>query len=285
VTDTTIYRLPPLPPTIRPLTTEQTRSLRERFPGLPTGPDQCITCKGRRTFRWYTPGVARSLESVVDYECPCEEQFILHRTLLNSGIKETYQRLGWADFERLPDSVATAVADYLEHFEAYVDAGFGLVLWGPKGTGKTLLAYLMVKELLAKGVGVYATTFAEMIDTFAGGWRDKDERAWFNRRVRDASALFIDDLGRERNKGLGSVGENMLEEVTRHRVGRSKPMFITTNPRPSEVEALYGGHVISLLHECSTTIEFTGNDWRLDRATDRLRFEVANRLTRPIVLG
>lgn len=279
----TRHTLPPLPAQIGTLTTEQSHRLRQTYPGLPDLKN-CITCRGTKTFRWYAPINERDPQHVGEYDCACAEQFILHRRFLHAGIGETYQRLGWADFEHIPLAAVDMAMEYLDHADRFVASGFGLVIHGDKGNGKTLLSNLIVKELVAKGFDCYANTFSSMIDTFADGWRDKDDRKWFSQRVRNADVLLIDDLFRERNKGVGSVGENALEETLRHRVARSKPTIITMNPDPAEIEKGYGAHTVSLLSERARVYAFHGPDRRIEM-NERFRREVLAGLTRPIVVN
>lgn len=279
----TRHHLPALPPKIRPLTTEQSRRLNETFPGLPSI-RHCITCRGTKAFSWYGSPISRDPADVVGYECPCTDQYILHRRFLHSGIHENFQRLGLADFEHIPDEAADVMTEYLTNADAFVAAGFGLVIHGDKGNGKTLLANLILKDLVSQGFDCYANTFASMIDAFADGWRDKEDRKWFSSRVRNADVLLIDDLFRERNKGVGTVGENALEETLRHRIARSKPTIITMNPDPEEIEKAYGGHTVSLLAERSRSYRFSGPDRRAEM-NDRFRAEVLAGLTRPIVVA
>lgn len=275
-----MQRLPALPEHIRLLRTDESAALDLRYPQSKTSIVNCLTCKGTKTFRWYAPGTS----DIVDYECPCTDQYVLSRWLWNSGIQPTYQRLGWRDFERLPDSAAIAVSNYLDILERAADSGLGLTITGPKGNGKTMLAYLILKEAVAKGLEVYATSFTQMIDTYAEGWRDKALGQWFNRRLRDAPLLFIDDLGRERNKGAGSVGDNMLETVLRHRVGCSMPTIITSNIDAAALGEAYGGHTESLLSEVNIPLLVQGADIRRSML-DRRQQEIRDRLTRPVVLA
>lgn len=252
--------------------------LDRRLPRSRSSVADCITCHGRKTFRWLGPA-----NEEVEYECPCSDQYRLSRWLWHSGVLLRWQRLGWQDFVTLPTAAAEGAFDYIERLDQYRDVGLGLVLTGPKGTGKTLLAHLILKEAIGKGVDVYATTFTQMIDEFAGGWRSEDQSRWFNARVRDAGLLFVDDLGRERNKGEGTVGENMLETVVRHRVACLLPTIITTNIEPGNIGHTYGGHTVSLLSESALSIDVPGLDSRTtmrEREHDYIR----RGLSRPVVL-
>lgn len=276
--------LPTLPSTIGMLSDSESEILNERFSSAKTTVANCITCGGRRTFEWFAPN---QRTEVVTYDCSCRDQYQLSRWLWHSGIGLRYQRLGWADLTR-PDFLGFPVyADYLANAPAYVRVGLGLVVFGPRGTGKTMIGNLVLKDLIGKGFSCYATTFTAMIDSYAKGWKSEEKSLWFDQRLRNSQVLMIDDLGRERNKGGGTVGESMLEEVIRHRVACQMPTIFTTNLNPTEptsLEAAYGGHTISLLSECSFMCEVDGIDVRQSMLA-RDGEEAKRGLSRPVVLG
>lgn len=271
--------LPPLPRGIRLLTTDESRALNDRLRMAAVTVQNCITCHGAKTFRWKDAN-----GQDIDFDCSCEDQYVLHRYLLHCGVMLNYQRLGWADFVHLSEKAATAAAAYFDNRDRYVNAGIGLVLTGKRGNGKSLLAYLLLKQLIGEGVDCYATTFSDMIEAFAAGWQDRASSRWFSRTVRNAGVLLIDDLGRERNKGPESVGDNMLETVVRHRVSCQQPTIITTNLSEDDILSGYGGHTMSLLSERSLIVEVEGPD-RREEMRGRTLEEVSQGLTRPVVLG
>lgn len=269
------HRLKPIPQSIRTLSNEESERLSGMFPSASSGPDDCPTCRGNREFRWYTP----DREEVVTYECSCVDQWVLNRYLLWSGVGLNYQRLGWADIEQ--QAKVTKVQEWLEVAQHAVGQGMGLLLTGDKGTGKTLLSTLVFRYLLGIGNEGYWTTFNAMIDHHTDAWRDKEERRWYNRRIKNAPILVIDDLGKE-NRGAEFI-RTALDEVIRHRVAQGAATILTTNDDPDGVAAAYGGYVSSLLTEHVDPMEINGEDFR-PRARKRLHEEVKAGLTRPVVL-
>ena len=295
-------QLPPLPPGIRMLTNVEAQSLNERIPlAKAHTPARCVTCFGRKTFLWRDPAGG---PDPVEFDCPCNDQYMAFRALLNSGIPLSYQRLGWGDYSQISDHTLAEIGRYLQHRDGFINAGFGMVLWGSRGNGKTLAANLLIKQFIGAGINCYATTFADMVDAFAGGWRDPVKEAWFHRTVRNARVLYVDDVGREYVKDRfgdatksddeirraaqadnrpGSVKETLLEAVIRHRTANSLPTFVTTNFTPDQIANGYGGHTMSLLSEKAITVEVTGADFR-PNFNRREADLVAAGMTRPIVI-
>ncbi|NQT39121.1 MAG: ATP-dependent metallopeptidase FtsH/Yme1/Tma family protein [Planctomycetes bacterium] len=100
------------------------------------------------------------------------------------------------------------VVDFLNDSRRWVDAGVrlprGVLLEGPPGCGKTLLARAVAGETKAKFYLVSASEFVEMF-VGVGAARVRD---MFETAVKDAPAvIFIDELdavGRRRGSGIGS---------------------------------------------------------------------------------
>lgn len=271
--------LPPLPLAIRSLTDHEAQRLREAHPSLPRTTDDCPTCQGATTFAWWN----RERTHVVEYDCPCVDQWRLHRYLLHCGVGVALQRLSWADAVHVEPAAVEVVNDYLEHRERYVRSGVGLVLTGSVGSGKSLIAALLLKGLIGKGHEGYFTTFVEMLDAEKGGWRDDEQRRWFDGRVRHAGVLVIDDVGRESQGRMERV-ESTFDHVLRTRVANALPTILTTNLSMEHLKQAYRSNVMSLLSEVSITHTFTGEDYR-PQARERFLQEVREGLTRPLVLS
>lgn len=284
-------RLPTLPPTVRALRDDESRHLDKQFPGLPKSLKDCPTCQGMKEFRWYKDHPED--KEIVTYECPCADQIRLFKFFLHAGLGKSYQVLSWADvdaqvFAHNQDAM-DALADYWQNSMYYVARGFGLMLYGGNGTGKTLLSSLLLKRLLTHGRGVdgYFTTFTNLLDRYAGGWADKDLAAWFERRVTNAEVLVIDDIGKEYS-GRISMSSNALDNVLRTRVQHDRPTIFTTNLSMPEFRKTYSGSTWGLLSEKVLPYEIKGeyddkNVGFRDQQLKRHRDELYHRLIRPIV--
>lgn len=274
---------PPIPRTIRPLHNDDFDRLHRKYSRLPKAAGRdCITCADTGTYRWWAD---QERIEVGEWQCNCRDQWRLNHALLNANVQATYQRLGWADMGACEPGAVEKVFAYMDGAASYVRSGVGLILYGEMGTGKTSLLSLLTKGLLGQGYDAYFTTFSEMIDTYTGGWNDKDEKAWFHKRIKNAGVLAVDDVGREyQGRAKNGLPESTFDEVLRHRVASGNPTFISSNKDMKQMQEGYGGNVMSLLHECSTTYRFTGADFR-DQARHRVVTEAEMGLTRPVVLG
>lgn len=277
-----MHQLPPLPDTIRVLTADESERLDTLYPNLPKSLTDCVTCGGKKKFLWYEDYGTSEDRNVVEYECPCSDQFILHKYLLNAGVLKSGQRLALGDCIEVDEKALDAAAEYLESADYYVNRGIGMIFHGTHGSGKTLLSTIMLKQLLGVGIDGYFTTFTNLLDNFAAGWRDDKNRAWFERRVRNAALLVVDDIGREM-AGRNSMASASLDNVFRSRVQDSLPTIVTTNLSMHDFEQSYSTGVMSLVSETSLSYEFAGRDFRPTQR-DRNRKEAMQRLSRPITL-
>lgn len=262
--------------------------LQAEYPSLWNNPEKtCITClfhtrqDGSRTFRWWDA----DRNEIVDWQCDCRAQWMMHRYMLAHGIGKGYQRLGWLDASHVPPKAVDQTLEYLAESDWYTERGVNVILHSKNpGTGKTLMLMLLAKGLLASGNDVYVAQMNKIVDMYTGGWRSNEERAYFEQRVMNCKVLCIDDLGKEKadaETAQGMVGR-LVDRVIRHRTAQSMPTVITSNLKPEEIGSGYSSYVMSLLTESCTFVEVAGVDWR-PRAEARMREEILKRLCRPVV--
>lgn len=272
--------LPPLSSHIRVLNKDESDRLDEKFPSLPKSLKDCVTCRGNKSFRWW---VDLESDEIGEYECPCAEQFVLHKYLLNAGLGVRLQRYSIRDLTSVPIEAMNLFADYIENRDFYLGQGHGFLLHGDRGTGKTLLASLMMKRMLNFGVDGYFTTFTDLLDNFAAGWQDDKQKQWFDIRVRNAPLLVVDDIGMEHPNRV-AMAANSVDNIFRTRVNNALPTIITTNLSNDELARRYSTALETIAGNAQE-YEFTGDTWRNSAGWNtRLNKEKHNHLTRPIMI-
>jgi DNA replication protein DnaC len=252
-------QLPYPPDPCLPLNDADMARLKRVKPGLWTDwHKRCITCSKQGWFRTRDPRTGE----IVEYDCNCCDQWLMHLWFSNAGIGLTFQRLGWANATSVPEAAKKVALDYALKAEANLRLGRGLIFYSQnKGTGKTLLSTLLAKQMLADGHDVHFIQFNELLDSYQNSWRDKDLQVWFAQRIRNAKFLVIDDIGRE-YKGRIGVVESMFDQVVRARSAESLPTIITSNITPENMREDYGDNIASLLTESYSLVKVDGPDYR-----------------------
>lgn len=273
-------QLPPLPKGIRILKPIEAETLGH---GVWRSPKECQTCKGAKTFRYYS---LVNPNEVVDFECPCVDQWIMHRYFTYHGIGMRYQRLGWRDGKGVSQTAMFSVLSYLDNIEQHLAEGTGLYLYGPNGTGKTLMGNLVLKTMMARGYNGYATTFIDLTANKSAGWKNEEQAELFQQRVRDSHFLLIDDIGKEQMNGERQAGflTSLLDEIVRYRNAMQLPTIITANYSDEVFKQRYGGSVASLLSESVVPVRCDGQDYRpIDN--EQALYGEADGITRPVVVA
>ena len=278
--------LAPLPKTLlRTLTDAELGELKKTHRlSFESPKDVCFTCRKQGSFK-----TRLGDRTVVTCECNCLEQWMLGRLLLAAGIGDTYQRYSWHHVRTVPGPIVDMVQYYLEKLDDFFDSGVGMVLWSERtGTGKSLLAYLIIKEALARGYRARVTTFTEMIDHHTASWSDKAHRDWFLKEIQNVDFLAIDEFGKE-NPGRANIVDELADRVIRARIAHGRPTIITTNLNPSQGENVgkdfsrYQAGLLDLLTERSMAIEVTGLGYREQQQRDLLS-DVGEGIRYPVVI-
>ena len=235
-----------------------------KFPELRADPnDYCPTCSKTGTYRWEGQ----------DHPCDCSTQLRLYKKYLSSGIGKPYQRLTWDDVDPELDPHLEPIYKFLNDPEKYISRGMGVYLWGPPGTGKTMIARVVDNVLSS-----LAATMAGMVEYFTAGWGGKtDEKQWFTEKFLSSQILVLDELRRDNR-----LAESTFDHILRTRVHEGRPTIITTNLTPTELENGYGSSILSLIVEQSIVVNLDRQNYR-GQAHDRLMKEIDLGEIRPIL--
>lgn len=169
-----------------------------------------------------------------------------------------------------------------------VPTGFGLV--GPTGCGKT---WLLVQHLgrhleaivraserpnLAKipyGERVSWVNWPERAEQLKREIRDTQSLEVWVDRAQWCSALYLDDLGRERTTGENDYSLGLLGEILDSRYRYNLPVFWTSNRNPEELGEFYRGRLASRLLGTWPPFQLEGEDLRLKALGDVVDFKRA----------
>ena len=134
-----------------------------------------------------------------------------------------------------------------------------IVLFGPPGTGKTMLSLAMMKYLRADGKTTMFVSSTELVALFWQSYKYKDAQDR-KEKVLDAmesvDVLVIDDLGTEggvnSDKPVQKDVQQAINQIATARYDTNsnkvlKSTIVTTNNTPDELSLIYGGKTVSRL--------------------------------------
>lgn len=157
----------------------------------------------------------------------------------------------------------------------------GLVILGdwtdPKrnyGNGKTHLGMAVVNALIARRVRAIPVTFPYLLQLIRATWDERSDVRFGEldliHKCVHADLLFIDDLGAEHIGRQDDDGpswvQDRLFQIVDGRVRGNRPLLITSNLSPSQLEERVGPRVWSRLLGACDFLRVTAVDYRRERA-------------------
>lgn len=180
------------------------------------------------------------------------------RLLKNANIP---RRFWTAQLDQVPNELPhkRVIAEFIRAMHKSVEDGRGLLLYGKAGVGKTALACIVLREVMARGPNKVWFEVAHDIDHHArrrDATNDDGNPVWD--LVNYALYAVIDDLGAHRDSKLD---EGWIERVLRERYNHQLPTIITSNLAPDDLFKARTG-VQAIVAETCEIVEVGGDSWR-----------------------
>jgi DNA replication protein DnaC len=208
----------------------------------------CPTCEG-----------SGSEIGIAGWRFPCRDCVgLVAGHLAKSGGIRTWQRYQAADlstfeWQRLPVHLANLLQGYAETTEQHLVSGWGLMLTGGVGCGKTHLAVGMGIVALGLGFSVYATTLGELLLAIRASFQQEAEysEAELLETVCGVDLLILDDLGMEKPTAWA---RERLAYVVNQRYAVNLATIVTTNLDLDVLEEQWSGRVMSRLYGAAQAV-------------------------------
>lgn len=151
--------------------------------------------------------------------------------------------------------------------------GYGIYMFGEKGTGKTHLTACMVNELTANLYECLLTNFFEISREIRSTYSDrrKSEEEYI-KRMANVDFLFIDDLGTElvQRNGEDNFLQEKIFEIINLRYNNNKPTIFTSNNSLNDLikERGFMPKTVDRIYDMTKTaiMKITGQSYRMREA-------------------
>jgi DNA replication protein DnaC len=161
---------------------------------------------------------------------------------------------------------------------AFIGEAANIVLLGPNGLGKTLLAKNLTHQAILRGHTARFTLASDMLHDLAAQDSDASLARRLRRYIRP-SVLAIDEVG------YLSYDTDLLFEVVNRRYQSQRPIILTTNKPFAEWNEVFPNAacvvalVDRLMHRAEIVV-IEGSSYRLKEATERAASKAKTRTTR-----
>lgn len=120
------------------------------------------------------------------------------------------------------------VKQYSDNLKSNIEAGKGLILRGPAGTGKTSIAVSLLKEVIALGKSCMMISMPNLLDTMLSLSKG-DNVAFMNyeQKLCSIPLLLLDDFGAEYSKSEWVATK--VDSIIIDRYNNMRSIILTTN--------------------------------------------------------
>lgn len=147
---------------------------------------------------------------------------------------------------------------YLENMPVLAGKGVGLTIHGAHRSGKTYLAALVIKDVLARGGSAYYISSKDLVAAaqFGQTWSDGMYEVSARVRMLKVDLLVIDDVGDDESAQF----KRAFTGIVKDRFERKRPTIISTSSSKKHLNTLYY-NAMEIVSERSLFVDIEGETW------------------------
>jgi DNA replication protein DnaC len=197
--------------------------------------------------------------------CPtCTDKFMVYPVMAKANLPKRYWNIEMSDID--DPSVTNVVTNYVKNLDQMLREGTGLFFVGQVGTGKSLGACLILKEVLRRGYTGYFTTLASVVTKCFNKMYDQQLQEEFRQNILNVDFLVLDDIDKAYKSEKNTFIDSAYDELFRQRYYKCLPILVTSNVKRAVVfkggEQTFGQALLSIAHETMCDVIVAGKDRR-----------------------
>lgn len=190
--------------------------------------------------------------------------------LIELGILPKWHDAVWDDFTN-DDRAKKIISNYLRNITDAEKDAVGFFIYGAQGVGKSLVANLTFKDVLAMGKTVRVISLGGLVDLVTKSWSDEDAKKTYTKLVQTTKFLCIEDFGKEfyrKDSDGKSFATSILEDVMIKRIGFRNITFIVSSISATLIKDTYSADLASIVKETCVPLQILGDDFRIGMQED-----------------
>jgi DNA replication protein DnaC len=145
-----------------------------------------------------------------------------------------------------------------------LNKGYGLLVLGNNGSGKTMFSSYILRQAILKGRYAYYTTSAQLVHDLKLGWKDEETSKCLE-KLMASDFVVIDELGKELGGGsVDTFSTSEIERFLKSRFDDSMPTILASNRSMGELESCYGKTFVSMVQGKYQIVDLGNKDYRLE---------------------
>jgi len=183
-----------------------------------------------------------------DVDCGCYRKTNIVISAYEAGVPKDFWDIHAADVSHNKKVFKAVIQKYTDNLNKVLKNGYGLVLVGDNGVGKSYFLSYVLMAAIRLGRTAYYTTLPQLIHDIKKGFNDpvyEKRLDWYL----TSDFLAIDEMGKEkfRSKEDYTFMDTQVERILKQRFDDAMPTLLATNMNQEDMNRTYGSTIGSIM--------------------------------------